>query len=159
MVASFTHGQSRVRGERFNNGGVSGAGRVQGDGASVCDADGLKLRALFRDDGGVRGTSVVEELGESLADGSDVLRCDAEGGGGKTDLLDEVADLVLVESHEPAMQRSIAWHQVLYESFGLLTCEHRTGWRHHRISGSRWFPPWSSRAGHRNTRTNASTTC
>lgn len=71
---------------------------------------------MFGDDGGVRRTLVVEQLGESLADGVDVLRRDTEGGGGETDLLDEVADLVLVESHEPEMHWSVVLRHELHDS-------------------------------------------
>lgn len=63
-------------------------------------ADGIQLGALLLDDGGGWGAAVVEELAEGHSGGHRILGGDAEGGGGETDLLDEVAHLVGVEGHE-----------------------------------------------------------
>ena len=78
------------------------------------------MRALFRDDGGVGGTFVVEQHGEGLADCLDILGCDTEGGGGQTDLLDEVADLVLVESHEPGTECQLLNEEIATRRFAYL---------------------------------------
>ena len=70
------------------------------DGAVVCDAHGLELGALLGDDGRGRGAAVVEELVERGRHDGDVFFGDAEGGRGRADLGDEVADFVGVEGHE-----------------------------------------------------------
>ena len=57
---------------------------------------------MLRYSGSGRSTLVVEKLGESHPDCVDILCCDTEGGGGKTNLLDEVSDLILVKAHEPS---------------------------------------------------------
>lgn len=52
-------------------------------------ADAVEGRALLWDDSGGRAAAVVEELGESLCYGGDVLLGDAEGGRCKTNLGDD----------------------------------------------------------------------
>jgi hypothetical protein len=66
---------------------------------SYLNTNRLQSITLSRDDRGSRRAFISKERVEGHADGGDVCVCDAEGGGGEADLLDEVAELEGAEAH------------------------------------------------------------
>lgn len=83
----------------LDDGSVRRAGRVGGERAVISNADGLELWLSGLGDGHWWLALVSEGIHQSLADGLDVRLGNTEAGGGHADLLDEVADLSVVEGH------------------------------------------------------------
>jgi hypothetical protein len=84
----------------LHGGRVGGAGGHGGEKAGVVLADALELSTLGRNDNGGGSAADIEDGVEGLANNSNIVRGDTEGGGSEGNLLDEVADLCSREVHE-----------------------------------------------------------
>ena len=80
--------------------GVAGAGGVGGFWAIFSDTDGLEDGAGRWDDSCWWAAALVKDICKGGGNGLDIGHGNAEGGCCETDVLDEVADFSVVESHE-----------------------------------------------------------
>jgi len=94
------HGWGGADRSRLDDWAVVGAGGIGSERAVSINADGLWLWRSRLGDAGWRSASVSERVVESVANSGDIGVSNTKGSGRESDIVDEPADLAVVQGHE-----------------------------------------------------------